>query len=283
MQVNYDQNNKIALLQDLQAILVPANRQRTFGLPDLQNGCLENGFWAAIDQYRQTPTRQESRGMNDLNKTDNRTAAELRLKEQEAEEQIEVLKQARAVAVECEQTSRNEANRLRPELTAALARADAAESRVKNLESKFNALVNGPQTLNAKWLDPECWDGCQSLIHKARVKELEAKCEDSERACAEMRRVIECERNELNNLSKNHWIGHEITPCDCSQCVRARFLSSLLSLHGKGYKSPAEVREMLPYLHHLDSCHMPAAPCTCGLEALVKEMNSKKSCSRAQG
>lgn len=43
---------------------------------------------------------------------------------------------------------------------------------------------------------------------------------------------------------------------------------------GKGYKSPAEVREMLPYLHHLDSCHMPSAPCTCGLEALLKEANA---------
>jgi hypothetical protein len=50
-----------------------------------------------------------------------------------------------------------------------------------------------------------------------------------------------------------------------------RYEHALSGDHCKGYKSPAEVREMLPYLHHLDSCHMPAAPCTCGLEALVKE------------
>lgn len=30
----------------------------------------------------------------------------------------------------------------------------------------------GPQTLNAKWLDPECWDGCQSLVWKQKNKEL---------------------------------------------------------------------------------------------------------------
>lgn len=34
--------------------------------------------------------------------------------------------------------------------------------------SKENKLRIGPQTLNAKWLDPACWDGCQSLVFKAQ-------------------------------------------------------------------------------------------------------------------
>lgn len=29
----------------------------------------------------------------------------------------------------------------------------------------------GPKTLDAKWLDPECWDGCQSLKFKAAQQE----------------------------------------------------------------------------------------------------------------
>lgn len=35
--------------------------------------------------------------------------------------------------------------------------------------------ANGPRTLDAKWLDPECWDGCQSLILKGQVNALREK------------------------------------------------------------------------------------------------------------
>lgn len=35
--------------------------------------------------------------------------------------------------------------------------------------------AHGPRTLDAKWLDPECWDGCQSLILKGQVNALREK------------------------------------------------------------------------------------------------------------
>lgn len=35
--------------------------------------------------------------------------------------------------------------------------------------------AHGPRTLDAKWLDPECWDGCQSLILKGQVNVLREK------------------------------------------------------------------------------------------------------------
>ena len=29
---------------------------------------------------------------------------------------------------------------------------------------------HGPKTLEAKWLDPKCWDGCKSLVWKDHLK-----------------------------------------------------------------------------------------------------------------
>lgn len=35
-----------------------------------------------------------------------------------------------------------------------------------------------PKTLEAKWFDPECWDGCQSLRWKQRAEAAEQKLEE---------------------------------------------------------------------------------------------------------
>jgi len=38
-------------------------------------------------------------------------------------------------------------------------------------QEQIERLKAGPQTLNAKWLDPECWDGCQSLVWKQKLEQ----------------------------------------------------------------------------------------------------------------
>lgn len=58
-----------------------------------------------------------------------------------------------------------------------------------NIVSTLTRIEANPQTLDAKWLDPECWDGCQSLLLKAK----------SERYEKLLRRVLEwCEQDSPN-------------------------------------------------------------------------------------
>lgn len=49
------------------------------------------------------------------------------------------------------------------------------EERHKNsFFARVGSVVDsGPKTLDAKWLDPECWDGCQSLLLKAKIEQYE--------------------------------------------------------------------------------------------------------------
>ncbi len=46
---------------------------------------------------------------------------------------------------------------------------DAARAEIARLKARLDQFP----LLDAKWLDPECLEGCQSLIHKARIRELE--------------------------------------------------------------------------------------------------------------
>lgn len=54
------------------------------------------------------------------------------------------------------------------EIDAASVKPDAVPVGTSELVRR---LRDGPQTLNAKWLDPQCWDGCQSLVLKARAEQ----------------------------------------------------------------------------------------------------------------
>lgn len=174
---------------------------------------------------------------------------------------------------------------------------EAAESKVKELEAQLNwphcdrVLGADGEICNFPLQDRGEPEGymCKVCDLRDEVKELEAKC-------AEMRDALEYLRD--NQFACMCTTGSFIYGCSSCRAKHKIIDPALSSDYGKGWrspeeyaallnkldesekarlswqanhgKSPAEVREMLPYLHHLDSCHMPAAPCTCGLEALVK-------------
>jgi len=55
------------------------------------------------------------------------------------------------------------------------AEIESLRKRVADLESSKNFLRNlGITILDAKYLDPACHKGCQSLVHKARAERLQA-------------------------------------------------------------------------------------------------------------
>ena len=51
----------------------------------------------------------------------------------------------------------------------------ACAERESQLEKMKRVAEHGPRTLDAKWLDPECWDGCQSLIYKHKAESLSSQ------------------------------------------------------------------------------------------------------------
>ncbi len=66
----------------------------------------------------------------------------------------------------------------------------------------------GPRTLEAKWLDPACWDGCQSLI-------LKSKCQRLLDAIEEIRQVSTGERQVGNDDTDGlDWIARRIAALD---------------------------------------------------------------------
>jgi hypothetical protein len=55
-----------------------------------------------------------------------------------------------------------------------------------------------PNTLDAKWLDPECYNGCQSLV-------ILNKLETLKRDNMELRDKIEYLQDKINDLSTEIW------------------------------------------------------------------------------
>jgi hypothetical protein len=89
--------------------------------------------------------------------------------------------------------------------------------------------MSGPKTLDAKWLDPECWDGCQSLVYKAKITALEserdqltnqlkAERDQAEASCASFRQVAEvvyewCNSESPSDISSD-WVKEKLDATD---------------------------------------------------------------------
>jgi hypothetical protein len=57
-----------------------------------------------------------------------------------------------------------------------------------------------PKTLEAKWLDPECWDGCQSLKWKQRAETAEKKLAEIQEYLERLGKTTQTAKGGSNDL-----------------------------------------------------------------------------------
>ena len=142
------------------------------------------------------------------------------------EAEIATLKESRAVAVECEQTNRNEANRLR--------------GRVKDLEKACD-ILDGASTAASGYI---------SKLEKER-DDVSVKVKQLEAQCGEMRELFQ----KINGFGRSKNGYNDLTFSELADLVNEACEEALSNDCGKGMVSVRELDKTIAVLKHSAAVH----------------------------
>jgi hypothetical protein len=84
---------------------------------------------------------------------------------------------------------------------------DKPESEKVSVEKARKIVTDGPKTLDAKWLDPECWDGCQSLVYKAERDACLKRLGENDEEIMGLRAEVESLKKALSTTPVKGWVN----------------------------------------------------------------------------